>query len=340
MIDSTLDAIHDSIATTLPILREMAQNSRPEPYTLQNILFTKINIIISILAFVCGAIGAYYGWKGYKVSKMTAIGVERVTPNTQRILIIEYLRHVLSAYLRLSVIYAAATKRKPAQIPSISTVAPISLPVWKNYYYEDRFLQFRDCVRSADARDYMSLEQIREYSTRKASIELSKIILDTQRFERYLSIFTEYLKKKSEVDISTNRLLLDTLNKIILRNFILLSYIDPIRDSMSQCRYYWGRSAILELLLDLSEELSTMHIEESKLKVWESISKEIVNDGNLFVYKLIHNEHFDLNKYLHSSEWRKLGVETEKDLSKSMVDLFARLLYNSSKYYMAQGSKA
>ena len=273
------------------------------------------------------------------MSKLTAIGVERVLPNTQRILIIEYLRHVLSAYLRLSVIYAAATKRKPAQVPSISTVAPISLPAWENYYYEDRFLQFRDCVRSVDAREHMSLDQIREHSARKASIELRKIILDTQRFERYLSVFTEYLKNNSEVDVSTNRLLLDTLNKIILRNYTLLSYIDPIKDSMTQCRYYWGRSAILDFMFDLSNELSTMHIEDSRLKVWHSISKEIVDDENLFVYKLIHNEHFNVDEYLKSAAWATLGVKTKKDLTEKMVDLFSRLLCHSSKFYMAKTEK-
>lgn len=340
MIDATLESIHDSIAATLPILREMAQNSSPEPYTLQNILFTKINIFISILAFVCGAIGAYYGWKGYKVSKMTAIGVERVYPNTQRVLIIEYLRHVMSAYMRLYVILSAYTKRSPSQIPSLSTVCAISLPTWREYYYEDRFQQFRDCVRSIDDSSGESMSHIREYSSRKAMIELKHIELATERFEKYLSVFTEDLKKYSQIDIHTNNLLLETLNNIILRNYTILSFIDPDRDSMTQYRCYWGRSAVLDLMCEVTKELSTMYIKESKLEDWYEISKEIVNDKNIFIYKLIHNEHFNINEYLHSSEWGKFGVKTEKDLTESMINLVTRLLCISSKYYMAKTEKS
>lgn len=43
-----IEAIRDSVASVLPLLRVLTENSSPEPYTVENLWWTKLNVAISI----------------------------------------------------------------------------------------------------------------------------------------------------------------------------------------------------------------------------------------------------------------------------------------------------
>ncbi len=55
-----IEAIRDSVASVLPLLRVLTENSSPEPYTVENLWWTKLNVAISITAALIGGLGAYY----------------------------------------------------------------------------------------------------------------------------------------------------------------------------------------------------------------------------------------------------------------------------------------
>lgn len=78
-----IEAIRDSVASVLPLLRVLTENSSPEPYTVENLWWTKLNVAISITAALIGGLGAYYGYKGFVYAKETARNVARLPQETQ-----------------------------------------------------------------------------------------------------------------------------------------------------------------------------------------------------------------------------------------------------------------
>ena len=86
-----IEAIKDSISSIIPLIHEIVNNSNPVPYTVENLEWTKFNVFISVLAVLIGALGAYYGYKGYYFSKLTAKNVERLPQSTQMKLCVSLL---------------------------------------------------------------------------------------------------------------------------------------------------------------------------------------------------------------------------------------------------------
>ena len=100
-----IEAIRDSVASVLPLLRELAENSSPEPYTVENLWWTKLNVAISITAALIGGLGAYYGYKGFVYAKETAHNVARLPQETQVRLCLSLLQDLMLNYVRAIVIF-------------------------------------------------------------------------------------------------------------------------------------------------------------------------------------------------------------------------------------------
>ncbi len=89
-----LHAIRDSIATITPYIQEMASNSRPEPYTIQNLSLASWNLLVAIFAAIFGLLGAVFGYLGYKYSKNTAKNVARISKDTQIALYFDFAKEL------------------------------------------------------------------------------------------------------------------------------------------------------------------------------------------------------------------------------------------------------
>jgi len=49
-----IEEMRDSVISALPVLRELLMNSNPEPYTVENLWWTKLNVAISVFAVIVG----------------------------------------------------------------------------------------------------------------------------------------------------------------------------------------------------------------------------------------------------------------------------------------------
>ena len=106
-----LEAIRDSLNAIVPHIQKMADNSNPEPYTIENLRLASMNLKISIIAAIFGFLGAVFGCLGYRFSKKTAKNVVRVTPDVQRALCNDF---ILDMYKNIvyTMIYAGSTDKK------------------------------------------------------------------------------------------------------------------------------------------------------------------------------------------------------------------------------------
>lgn len=79
----SVEIVRDSALAIIPLLREIVTNSDPVPYTVESLEWTKFNVFISVLAVLAGFLGAFYGYRGYYFSKLTAKNVARLPHSTQ-----------------------------------------------------------------------------------------------------------------------------------------------------------------------------------------------------------------------------------------------------------------
>lgn len=114
-----LETIKDSLTIVVPHIREMAENSKPEPYTVQNITIASWNLLIAVVAALFGFLGALFGYLGYKFSKQTARNVVRVSADVQLHLCYDFIIDLYRNTMR-AVIYGQAYKdKKDLQINDI-----------------------------------------------------------------------------------------------------------------------------------------------------------------------------------------------------------------------------
>lgn len=114
-----LEAIRDSLNAIVPHIQKMADNSNPEPYTIESLRLASENLTISIIAAVSGCLGAVFGYLGYRFSKKTAKNVVRVTPDVQRTLCKDF---ILDMYKNMvyTMIYACSdVKKDNSQLSSL-----------------------------------------------------------------------------------------------------------------------------------------------------------------------------------------------------------------------------
>lgn len=111
-----IEAIRDSIPSVISLICEIANNSNPVPYTVENLEWTKFNVFISALAILIGALGSYYGYKGYYFSKLTAKNVARLPQSTQMKLCMSLLLDLMTNFVRaINIkIYCGNNKKSPS----------------------------------------------------------------------------------------------------------------------------------------------------------------------------------------------------------------------------------
>lgn len=333
-----IEVIRDSISASLPLLRQLAEYSSPEPYTIENIGLTKFNIVISILALLCSLVGAYYGWRGYVMSKLTAVNVERIKPYTQQRLIIEYFRYVLISYLRTVVIKIKTSESKR---PRIQYVNSLSLPSIRDFYHIDRFGQFNGCrifkindqpVGKSFLIPKSQRKLIEEESSRKATLEIKRISMDVKRYEDLMKLLLKNTIENRDIEGVFCDSMIKKANDIALRNLVVLSYIDG--DKMCQCNYRIGREAILNYLIEIDSELECMKIGDEEKRFWNPTVENLFNNQGSFFYKLLNNEFFNVDEYLiHTEKWKDKGVNSKIELRDYLVSMVEKLLVTQSKFY-------
>lgn len=134
-----IEVIRDSIASVLPLLRELAENSSPEPYTVDNLWWTKLNVAISIAAALIGGVGAYYGYKGFVYAKETARNVARLPQETQFELCLSLLQDLLLNYVRAIIIFC--NHKDGLKPTSDNYISNFMLPEFEDIFNPESFYQ-------------------------------------------------------------------------------------------------------------------------------------------------------------------------------------------------------
>lgn len=134
-----IEAIRDSVASVLPLLRELTENSSPEPYTVENLWWTKLNVAISITAALIGGLGAYYGYKGFVYAKETAHNVARLPQETQVRLCLSLLQDLMLNYVRAIVIFC--NHKDGLKAPSDNYISNFMLPEFEDIFNPESFYQ-------------------------------------------------------------------------------------------------------------------------------------------------------------------------------------------------------
>lgn len=136
-----LETIKDSLTVVVPHIREMAENSKPEPYTVQNITIASWNLLIAIVAALFGFLGALFGYLGYKFSKQTARNVVRVSADVQLHLCYDFIIDLYRNTMR-AVIYGQAYKDKKDL--QINDIIALKLMCFDDIFHIDAYNQNSD----------------------------------------------------------------------------------------------------------------------------------------------------------------------------------------------------
>ena len=136
-----LETIKDSLTVVVPHIREMAENSKPEPYTVQNITIASWNLLIAVVAALFGFLGALFGYLGYKFSKQTARNVVRVSADVQLHLCYDFIIDLYRNTMR-AVIYGQAYKDKKDL--QINDIIALKLMCFDDIFHIDAYNQNSD----------------------------------------------------------------------------------------------------------------------------------------------------------------------------------------------------
>ena len=136
-----LETIKDSLTVVVPHIREMAENSKPEPYTVQNITIASWNLLIAVVAALFGFLGALFGYLGYKFSKQTARNVVRVSADVQLHLCYDFIIDLYRNTMR-AVIYGQAYKDKKDL--QINNIIALKLTCFDDIFHIDAYNQNSD----------------------------------------------------------------------------------------------------------------------------------------------------------------------------------------------------
>lgn len=133
----SVEIVRDSALAIIPLLREIVTNSDPVPYTVESLEWTKFNVFISVLAVLAGFLGAFYGYRGYYFSKLTAKNVARLPHSTQLKLCLELLKLVMTNFVRVNSIkiYYSCDKK----CPSDNYISTFTLPDFTEMFKPEIF---------------------------------------------------------------------------------------------------------------------------------------------------------------------------------------------------------
>lgn len=134
-----IEAIRDSLASVLPLLRELTENSSPALYTVENLWWTKLNVAISITAALIGGLGAFYGYKGFVYAKETARNVVRLPQETYVKLCMSLIQGLLLNYVRAIVIFC--NHKDGLKTPSDNYISNFMLPEFEDIFNTELFIR-------------------------------------------------------------------------------------------------------------------------------------------------------------------------------------------------------
>lgn len=199
-----IEEMRDSVASALPVLREMLMNSSPEPYTIENLWWTKLNVAISVFAAVVGGLGAWFGYKSYVYSKKTADNVSRLPKDTQIQLMISLLVDLMKNYI--NAILISSRSEIGLKQPSPIYINLFRLPSFSDIFKEDSF--YDNCeaylaLNNLKTRviHYNKMVGLLELDSRHGQItqvEYDGLILKTTKVIRTLFVFSSYIDGAEE----------------------------------------------------------------------------------------------------------------------------------------------
>lgn len=215
-----IEAIKDSIAASLPLLRELAENSSPEPYTIENLWWTKINVAISVIAAIMGAIGAWYGYKGFVQSRKTAQNVIRMSLDTQLKLCTSLIFDLIRNYVRAVVVIINTTEGK---IPTENYISSFTIADFQDVFFPESFNQKPD-----------------------AFLVLSYVKQRLLHYKKLLSLISNHCAK-DELSPTDCKDLLEKPIKIIKSIFVFVNNITPDGCYQIKNELLWKISSIIPM---------------------------------------------------------------------------------------------
>lgn len=215
-----IEAIKDSIAASLPLLRELAENSSPEPYTIENLWWTKINVAISVIAAIMGAIGAWYGYKGFVQSRKTAQNVIRMSLDTQLKLCTSLIFDLIRNYVRAVVVIINKTEGK---IPTENYISSFTIADFQDVFFPESFNQKPD-----------------------AFLVLSYVKQRLLHYKKLLSLISNHCAK-DELSPTDCKDLLEKPIKIIKSIFVFVNNITPDGCYQIKNELLWKISSIIPM---------------------------------------------------------------------------------------------
>src|SRR5574344_441878 len=131
-----IENFNDSI---LQYVRIIADNSDPNPYTLENLTISYWNLSIAVIAAFFGILGSTFGYLGYKFSKKTSENVLRVSPDTQMKLFDEFMLDLYkNTSWALIIVIPAKLKQK---YPSDNFLINMKLSSFDDIFFMDVYNQ-------------------------------------------------------------------------------------------------------------------------------------------------------------------------------------------------------
>lgn len=215
-----IEAIKDSIAASLPLLRELAENSSPEPYTIENLWWTKINVAISVIAAIMGAIGAWYGYKGFVQSRKTAQNVIRMSLDTQLKLCTSLIFDLIRNYVRAVV---AIINKTEGKIPTENYISSFTIADFQDVFFPESFNQKPD-----------------------AFLVLSYVKQRLLHYKKLLSLISNHCAK-DELSPTDCKDLLEKPIKIIKSIFVFVNNITPDGCYQIKNELLWKISSIIPM---------------------------------------------------------------------------------------------
>ena len=228
-----LETIKDSLTVVVPHIREMAENSKPEPYTVQNITIASWNLVIAVVAALFGFLGTLFGYLGYKFSKQTARNVVRVSTDVQRELCLDFIIDLYRSTMR-AIKYGQAYKDKITL--HTNDVIALKLPRFNDIFHidaynldsevyiimkhlKDRMQNYNEnvelcCDNMKNGRDLSSDFQLLSSKPMHILIMVKKLLEQMESQNDYIDRIVEFLLEKHIKHIIGNKeYLSDYLNR-------------------------------------------------------------------------------------------------------------------------------
>lgn len=223
-----LIVIKDSLTRIAHHIQELAQNSSPEPYTVQsidlaenNLYITEIATVIGFLGLIAGIVGTYYGFKAYYFAKQTAVNVVRMSPRTQVALYKDFIKDL---YGNTAVLLRLMKKIKDGEIISQSNLIALYIADFNDIFHFEAYNQ--------DEKMYLEMKYIktrmRNYNdtvllccndAEKGKLtqnQLSKLLFKTV----HILTLTRLSMMKIEISQSHDNILMFIINKLHIRHMI------------------------------------------------------------------------------------------------------------------------